>query len=105
MSENVFKLKLGERANIRNITDVHTSLYSALHDNAGVELDAGACAEADLSLIQLIESARLYARTAGKPFRLSAPAGAEIETVLRRAGFLEKATVEDRRFWFNEGVE
>lgn len=100
-----FKFKIENKANIRNIVDIHSSLYLALRDNSGVELDTSDCVDADLSLIQLIESARVYARTAGKSFRLATPVGGDVEAALRRAGFLEKASGEDRRFWFNEGVE
>lgn len=102
MPAAISKLKLEKRANIRNITDIHSALYSSLQDNGEVELDTGACAEVDLSLIQLIEAARVYARTAGKPFRLAAPVTGEVEAALRRAGFLENASGEDRRFWYHE---
>lgn len=105
MSASVAKFKLDEKANIRTITDIHTRLYSALTENDTVELDTDACKEADLSAIQLIESACIHARTAGKEFRLSGPLAAPVEAVLARAGFLENASDADRRFWFNEGVE
>lgn len=105
MPASVAKFNLDEKANIRTITDIHTRLYSALTTSDAVELDTAACTEADLSAIQLIESARIYARTAGKEFRLSGPVAAPVEAVLARAGFLEKASDADRRFWFNQGVE
>ncbi len=105
MQASIANIVLGNKANIRNISEIHNEIYSVFTTANGVALDTAACTEADLSLVQLIESARLYARASGKTFRLAAPPGPAVEAVLRRAGFLEKAAEEDRRFWFNEGVE
>lgn len=105
MQAAIVNIALGNKANIRNISEIHNEIYSALTAAEGVALDTTACMEADLSLVQLIESARLYARVSGKAFRLATPPGAAVEAALKRAGFLEKAAAEDRRFWFNEGVE
>lgn len=105
MSENINIVHIGQKANIRNIKDVHADLYSKFNDSGDIVLDISECQEVDLSLIQLIESARLYASKTGKPIRLSAPANEQITSVLTRAGFLENAKEDDRRFWFSEGVQ
>lgn len=105
MQASIANIILENKANIRNISAIHSEIYSAFASAEGVALDTAACVEADLSLVQLIESARLYARASGRSFRLAGPPGAAVEAVLKRAGFLEKAAEEDRRFWFNEGVE
>jgi hypothetical protein len=55
--------------------------------------------EADLTLVQLIESARISATQDGKTFSLSAPASGALLTVLERGGFLGELVDPRTQFW------
>lgn len=55
----------------------------------------------DLSLLQLVESARAHARTGGGSVTLSTPADAALAAVLDRAGFMGAMTPQDIDFWFH----
>lgn len=99
-----FKIKIGNSANIRSANEYYNSILPALQDSESVELDLSGCGEADLSFVQIVESARLYARTSGKTIHLSSPADGAVLEVLRRAGFLDDMTAADARFWLHQEV-
>ncbi|MEH3103644.1 MAG: STAS domain-containing protein [Sphingomonas phyllosphaerae] len=65
-----------------------------------VRLDLSAVAAPDLSVVQLVESARRTARDDGRDFALTAPVGAPFRALLARAGFTP-ASEEDATFWFH----
>lgn len=89
---------------IKNISDVHKSIHLYLVDNSEIVLDIPAEAEADLSFVQLVESARMDARAAGKTLRLSAPATGSVLKVLQRGGFIDDLSADDARFWLHQEV-
>jgi len=62
-----------------------------------VEVEVGS--NVDLTLVQLLESARRSAREAGGSFSLAEPADGALLEVVRRGGFLD--TPERRLFWLN----
>lgn len=66
-------------------------------------INADAVADADLSLIQLIEATRRATAAAGGRTCLTAPANAAIAAVLDRAGFLTDPAAADLDFWFHGG--
>ncbi|WP_165216324.1 STAS domain-containing protein [Affinirhizobium pseudoryzae] len=80
------------------------SLLGALVDHAHVEVSVSPDAVCDLSFLQLLEAARVYAGTAGRVVSLSRAAEGGLLDLLERSGFLSAMTPEDRRFWLHEGV-
>ncbi|HEX7873513.1 MAG TPA: STAS domain-containing protein [Sphingobium sp.] len=84
---------------VRTIDALRTSIIAAFGQDMIVDIDASAVAEVDLSLVQLIESARAYAAQENKTIRLTAPANDALVGLLRRAGSLSEPTAEDIAFW------
>ncbi|HEX7853490.1 MAG TPA: STAS domain-containing protein [Sphingobium sp.] len=84
---------------VRTIDALRLSILDAFEQNPVVELDASAVAEVDLSLVQLIEAARIHASQESKTLRLAAPANATLVALLRRTGSLSEPTAEDIDFW------
>ena len=93
--------QIGHKVNIRNIKDTHAEFVAYVDEQDVIEIDAGEVGECDLSLIQLIEAARLRARAVGKPISLTRPANEAIVSTLGRAGFLESLSGEDAKFWLH----
>jgi hypothetical protein len=89
---------------IRNISDLHANITARLQGSNSVVLDIPSDAEADLSFVQLVESARVHAKSAGKSLTLASPAGGSVLKVLQRGGFIDAFTVEDAQFWFHKEV-
>jgi hypothetical protein len=89
---------------IRNISDLYADIAWRLLSNKAVVLDVPADAEADLSFVQLVEAARVHAKSSGKSLRLSSPAGGSVLRVLERGGFLEAFSAEDAKFWLHHEV-
>ena len=77
----------GEQS-VRTIAQAHAALFAAVSETNGVVLDISKVEDADLTLVQLIESARLTAASLGKNFCLKAPLPAVLTEQLDRAGFL-----------------
>ena len=94
----------GQKVNIRNIKDTHAELLAEFEDSDTVSIDLDATTECDLSLIQLIESARNYGAATGKPVTLIKPANAAVLATLARAGFLESFSAADTKFWLHREV-
>lgn len=76
---------------------------TALSGTKPVVIDFAGEPEVDLSFIQLVESARLYAGAHGKALTLAQPASGSLLDVLERAGFIETASHEDALFWLHKG--
>jgi hypothetical protein len=62
-------------------------------------LDFDDAAEVDLTLVQLIESARISVAREGKTLRLSAPASGALLAALERGGFVGEPTDPRTQFW------
>ncbi|MEH3038072.1 MAG: STAS domain-containing protein [Sphingomonas adhaesiva] len=77
------------------------TLRDALTAGASVRLDLSGVAAPDLSVLQLVQSARATAAQAGGALTLTAPAGAALRAVLERAGFLTRLSTADSEFWFH----
>ncbi|WP_367318032.1 STAS domain-containing protein [Rhizobium sp. SSA_523] len=97
-------LQLDGNLTLRSISAHQERLLSALSQHGLVELDLAGDAQFDLSFLQLLESARIYAGTAGRVVRLSRAADGSLLDLLDRAGFLSAMTAQDRHFWLHEGV-
>ncbi|MGA0601941.1 STAS domain-containing protein [Caulobacter sp. KR2-114] len=88
---------------IQNIAGAHARLREAFAAGGPVRVDVAPDASVDLTLAQLLESARRTATDNGVDFALAAPAaGAFLET-LNRGGFTE--TAEQRAFWLAQSGE
>lgn len=75
-------------------------LLQAFAAGDAVRLDLSAVTAPDLSVVQLVESARRTARDDGRDFALTAPVGAPFRALLARAGFTP-ASDDDAAFWFH----
>jgi hypothetical protein len=89
---------------IKNISEIHKDIHLHFAENGNIVLDIPAEAEADLSFVQLVESARLDARAAGKTLRLGAPATGSVLKVLQRGGFIDALSADDAQFWLHQEV-
>lgn len=87
---------------IRHAAALKEMLLAALDRTDAVELAIDENAEADLSFVQLIESARLQASLRSKSLRLASPAGGQVLKTLRRAGLTTDMSSQSRAFWLHE---
>jgi hypothetical protein len=102
IDEKSLSLRLPENLTMRGINAVQEELLQSITSNPSVTLDIAEDAQTDLSFVQLIEAARIYAGTAGKQLSLSKPASGQVLKVLERGGFLQDMATEDARFWLHE---
>jgi hypothetical protein len=92
------------KVNIRNIKDIHAELLTYVNNNAAIEINLDDCEDNDLSLIQLIESARKSADARSKTISLTKPANDIVQSTLRRAGLLEAFSADDSKFWLHREI-
>lgn len=97
----VARITVDKSMTLRSIEELRGQLLDTFASDAAIELDASATAEIDLSFIQLLEAARVYAERDGKSIRLSKPAHPALAALLERAGFLTAPTADDVDFWFH----
>lgn len=101
--QKVAELKLPATPSIRNIDEIHGMLAGALTQGASqVVLFIDDEADPDLSVIQLIEVARLHAESKERAFRLADPANSNIRKTLTRAGLQAGAGAAFNQFWYHE---
>ncbi|MBP2548525.1 hypothetical protein J2858_001418 [Neorhizobium galegae] len=98
-----FTITLPDTLTIRSIASVRDDLLQAIQDQDTVIVQVPADAQADLSFLQLIESARIYAGTAGKRLALESPVEGRLLSLLQRAGFAEDMSADDAGFWLHQG--
>lgn len=79
------------------------SLRHGLAEASEVVIDTAPVAAADISFVQVIESARLTAAATGAALRLAAPAGPALRAVIEAAGLLWAQDPADLAFWFHQG--
>lgn len=77
------------------------ALRAAIVPGATVRLDMSQVAGPDLSVIQLIQSARATAARNGCDFALAAPAGPVLAALLARAGVPAAPQSDHVHFWFH----
>ena len=94
------ELRLAGPFTIRNVAELHKTLQSALASGGDLSIDLPGDAEADISFVQLLISARVSARAAGNDIRLKNAASGPLLDVLERGGFL---AADDTGFW-SEGA-
>jgi anti-anti-sigma regulatory factor len=93
-------LSLDGQVTLSGVAAVRERLLGALAGHDAVVLDLDGLVDADLSLLQLLEAARVHAREKGKTLRLTAPANPALAALLDRAGFLGRPSADDLDFWF-----
>lgn len=96
------ELSLSGDLTIRSITDIRARMVEAFRGHDVVSTKIADDAIVDLTLIQLMESARASARDAGKRFSLAAPATGPLRETLERGGFLAGLDDVRREFWLME---
>ncbi|WP_081499126.1 STAS domain-containing protein [Rhizobium sp. CF122] len=89
---------------MRNISNIFSKITASIYSNNSVVIDIPEHAEADLSFIQLIESARRHAKAQNKSITLSSLAKGRVLKVLERAGFLDAFNPDDAKFWLHKEV-
>jgi ABC-type transporter Mla MlaB component len=92
-------------ATIRQVTDAWTRLRTAVAAGGDVALDLSQVSAADLSFVQLIESARLSAERLSGSVTLAQPAAGALRDVLERGGFLDGACAARTQFWTHAGAD
>ena len=101
--QNEACLRLPENLTVRAIVPVREDMLKFIDAHEAATLALADDVQVDISFIQLIEAARIYAGTAGRQVALSQPATGALLDVLRRSGFLEDMSAEDAKFWLHQG--
>lgn len=96
-------IEIAGAADIRTVSTIHARLLEALTSSDKAVVDLKNVDELDVSLLQLIESARRYAAATSKTLTLSRPAQGELREYLLRGGFLSRKA--DREFWLQSGED
>jgi hypothetical protein len=85
---------------VRTADQSHSLLLEAFRNASSITVDCSQITEADLSLVQLLLSARKSAAAGGKRLSLSHAAEGALGSVLTRGGFLSAdAPAGQRAFW------
>jgi MFS superfamily sulfate permease-like transporter len=94
---NSVVISIAGSSGIREIAGIHQRILDALQAGGNTVIDLEHADDTDITLVQLIESARRYAAATGKVLALKQPAGPDLRTQLARGGFLSGGA--DRLFW------
>jgi len=92
-------VRFSDTINISNISAAHDILLSVIEGNSSVVIDIESLEEADLTFVQLIESARRSAAESGRSIQLSRAAEGAVLQVLQRGGFLDPEDRDRTDFW------
>lgn len=90
-------------ATLRTVTETHQDLIAFMDRHDTVVLEFAENPQVDISLLQLLEAARIHAGTSGKTITLAEPATGTLLELLRRSGFLEGMSADDANFWLHQG--
>lgn len=101
---NFGSITLSGLLTIRKIAEAREALLEAFERNDHLSVDIGLDSDVDISGIQLLLAARIYAASTSKRLSLSTPTTGRMLDVMQNAGFLEQMTDEDRQFWLHEGA-
>jgi anti-anti-sigma regulatory factor len=80
-------VSLAERGTLPTIASLHEALREAFAQEGDVVIDTSALVEGDVSLVQVLLTARAEAERQGRALRLSAPAQPALADLFVRAGF------------------
>lgn len=92
-------VRLHGSINLQTIVETYRDLIGVLGDHAQVVIATDEVTDLDLTLVQLLDSARRTARGAGGSVTLAAPAQGALLAILQRGGFVE--TPCQRAFWLH----
>lgn len=84
-----------------NIGVLAEQLSTAITPGAIVRLDLSRVVAPDLSVIQLVQAARVSATKAACDFALTAPASPPLRALLDRAAFTPTTNADHTQFWFH----
>ncbi len=84
---------------IKGIEAIHAQLLAEMQLHSNIILNITDVVEADLTFVQLVESARSTAARNGGRLTLRAPVAATLRAVLERGGFLDPADPTRTQFW------
>ncbi|MDR3538493.1 MAG: STAS domain-containing protein [Acetobacteraceae bacterium] len=94
---NPVRLALEGSVTVRNIDGLHANLVAALMQPGGVVVACAALEETDLSLVQLLLSARRTAQQSGRSFALAGAGEGALHAALMQGGFLGNGDADP--FW------
>jgi ABC-type transporter Mla MlaB component len=97
-AKQISDLSLRGELTIRTIADVHHQIHAALADTRALVIDLAAAEETDLTLVQLLLSARISAERDGKTVTLAQPLPEAFAHELTRGGFFPSDN-----FWTQAG--
>jgi anti-anti-sigma regulatory factor len=97
-----FRVELCGDLSLPSIAQAHEKVLEAFEQDLPIVVDLDGVTGADLTLIQLLEAARLSASRRGRSLALSAPASGATRAVLERGGFL--GAPDRAAFWLNDTV-
>jgi anti-anti-sigma regulatory factor len=100
--QNPTVVRLDGDIDVRSIAAAHEKLLRAFENGGDVVCDLAGLGAADLTLVQLIESARRAAQCDGRAFSLAAPVSGALHEILRRGGFLDAEAASHRAFWLHQ---
>jgi hypothetical protein len=98
MSSSSATVSLSGLLTVGAVTAGRAALLDAFEHNAGVVADIPNDSPVDLSGLQLVDAARLYAMQRGKAFSLAAPVGGRVRDALELCGLLE-GSPDASAFW------
>lgn len=98
-NQEKFSVSISDSIVIGNISDVSDLIFSAFDQKRPITIDISRVTDADITLPQLIESARRSAAIEGREIRLSQPADGAVLQLLRRGGFLDSSDPARVDFW------
>ena len=98
-------IRFSDNVTISNISDAHDILLAAFERENSVTIEIDGLEEADLTFIQLIESARKSAAEGGRSIQLRKPAEGAVLQVLQRGGFLDPEDRDRMNFWLQGATE
>lgn len=102
-SESIDDVRLPGPLTIGTVANAHAELLASLQRGSHIVVHVGPDAHFDVAGVQLLQSARHYARLKSKRVALATPASGELLEVLRLGGILENCSSDDRQFWLHEG--
>ncbi|PIB91206.1 STAS domain-containing protein [Caulobacter sp. FWC2] len=98
-------IQFSDNVTISNISDARDILLDAFESNNSITIEIAGLEEADLTFIQLIESARRSAAESNRSIQLREPAQGAVLQVLQRGGFLDPDDRDRMNFWLQGATE
>jgi hypothetical protein len=97
-------LQLPQNLTVRAIASVQQDMLQFIDNNTSITVRLPEDGQVDISFLQVMEAARIYASTAGKHLALASPASGPTLDVLKRSGLLEGFSAADQQFWLHQEV-